>query len=205
MADAAYRAAVQIQSDIPSSIVMGVDLPLTVAVTNVSDQAWEQARAGAIRLGNHWLSATGHAMLIQDDARATLPETLAPGQACRVTLTVSTPREPGEYQLECDIVHEGISWFGDRGSTTSRTKVRVAGETAAQSEQLPEESIGRGAALSLPDPSSIDAPGPLPMHGIHRDDVLRAIAEHGGTLVHDEIDERCGSEWVGYRYFVRVM
>jgi len=201
--DAAYRAAVHAEPDIPSSIGPGSDLMLTASVTNISDHPWSQAEAGAIRLGNHWLSGTGHAMLVQDDARASLPDTLAPGHTCRVTFTVRAPREPGEYQLECDVVHEGLTWFADKGSTTWRTTVRVSGDVRQVEREADAPIDDVRTALALPDMASVDTPGPLPMHGIHRDEVLRAIEEERSTLVHEEIDERCGSEWVGYRYFVR--
>ena len=42
-----------------------------------------------------------------------------------------------------------------------------------------------------------------PMHGVHRDVVAALIAEGSATRVSVEADERCGPEWIGYRYFVR--
>lgn len=141
-------------------------------------------------------------MLIQDDGRASLPAKVEAGQTCGVAVTVTAPLEPGEYQLECDVVHEGISWFADKGSRTWRTTVVVGGASSSESPAEAVEPPGN-VALSLPDISSVEPPGPLPMHGIHRDVVMRVVEEHGGALVHLEIDERCGSEWIGYRYFVR--
>jgi len=58
-------------------------------------------------------------------------------------------------------------------------------------------------ALVLPSAAATEDPGPLPMHGVHRDVVEQLIAEHGAAVVHLEPDERCGKEWVGYRYYVR--
>ena len=140
-------------------------------------------------------------MLIQDDGRASLAARVDPGHTCAVAVTATAPLEPGEYQLECDVVHEGISWFADKGSRTWRATVTVG----AASSESPEEAVDQpgNVALSLPDISSVESPGPLPMHGIHRDVVTRVVEEHGGALIHLEVDERCGSEWIGYRYFVR--
>ena len=42
-----------------------------------------------------------------------------------------------------------------------------------------------------------------PMHGVHRDVVAALIAEGSATLVSVKPDDRCGPEWIGYRYFVR--
>jgi len=121
-----------------------------------------------------------------------------------VTFKITVPPEPGEYQLECDVVHEGISWFADKGSKTWRSTVDVGG--APDSQRSPDEAVDLAvgdATLSLPDMSSLEPPGPLPMHGVHRDVVRRVVEAQGGRLVHLEMDERCGREWIGYRYFVR--
>jgi hypothetical protein len=178
-------------------------LTLTMMVTNRSRHAWSQRDTGPIRLGNHWLAESGGAMLIQDDGRAVLPHVVDAGQTCRVILTVNVPPEPGEYLLECDLVHEGITWFHDRGSPTWRSGVRVPG-AAAEQTRAGGQRAGE-MSLALPDVSAIEPPGPLPMHGIHRDLVSRAVDENRGSIVHAELDERCGPEWIGYRYFVRKL
>jgi hypothetical protein len=81
--------------------------------------------------------------------------------------------------------------------------VHISGSAAA----LPADEAGESAsglrALVLPDVAVADEPGPLPMHGVHREVVEQLLAEHNATVVHLEPDERCGKEWVGYRYYVR--
>jgi hypothetical protein len=57
--------------------------------------------------------------------------------------------------------------------------------------------------LPLSDEAAAEEPEPLPMYGIHRQVVEQLIRDSGGIVVHLELDERCGKEWVGYRYFVR--
>jgi SAM-dependent methyltransferase len=204
MADGAYCASVHVDAGLPSSVAPGTEIALTASITNTSPLAWSQADSGSIRVGNHWLAASGHAMLIQDDGRASLPSKIASGETCRVTITVTAPRDPGDYVLECDVVHEGISWFADKGAAAWRTFLRVIGEEI-RAEATPEKTgpASDDRALSLPEMSSVDAPGALPMHGVHRDAVTRIVAEHGGALVHVEEDDRSRPEWIGYRYFVR--
>jgi SAM-dependent methyltransferase len=203
MIDEAYRATIRVDGDVPSTVAPWSQLMLTASVTNASRHRWSQPHAGTLRLGNHWLNRSARVMLIQDDGRAALPDVIEPGDTSRVAITVHAPRDPGEYQLEIDVVHEGISWFGDKGSETWRTTLRVDGAPFVQrSLEPPDEALGSDA-LSLPDLSSVETPGPLPMHGIHRDVVVRLVEEAGGTLIHVDVDERCGNEWVGYRYVVR--
>jgi SAM-dependent methyltransferase len=204
MQEDAYRAAVRVEG-CPASAAPGADIVLHATVVNTSARTWSQREAGALRLGNHWRAAADQAMLIQDDGRATLPEALAPGQGCQLILQVTAPPDAGMYLLECDLVHEGVSWFADRGSHAWRQPVQVGAASPAH------EAPG-GAASAAPTAAelpglarldSADPPGPLPMHGIPRDLVERVVREHGGSLLHVEADERCGREWVGYRYFVR--
>jgi hypothetical protein len=101
-------------------------------------------------------------------------------------------------------VHEGISWFADRGSETWHTTVNVGGAPTGQksSDEAVDLTVG-DVALSLPEISSLEPPGPLPMYGVHRDVVVSVVEQEGGRLLHVETDERCGREWIGYRYFVR--
>jgi SAM-dependent methyltransferase len=201
MPAAAYAASVRIESDLPPRVMPGTAISLVASVTNKSSLPWRQSESGPLRLGNHWLSPA-HVMLIQDDGRASLPVEIVPGQQCHVTLEVTAPADPGEYVLECDAVHEGISWFADKGSEACRTRITVAGRS--ELEPFRQESVpaSEDIALSLSDDPSLVSPGPLPMHGIPFGIVEDTIAAHGGTLVQREPDERCGKEWVGYRYIV---
>ena len=40
-------------------------------------------------------------------------------------LQVTAPDRPGDYELEVDLVHEGITWFADRGGKTATVALRV--------------------------------------------------------------------------------
>ena len=203
MPDHGYRAELQAEVDAPAVVVAGATVRLAMLLTNVSRHAWHQSRIGPIRLGNHWLSPDGR-MLIQDDGRTGLPDDIEPTTPLRVSVEATAPRDPGDYLLECDLVHEGVSWFADKGSTSWRHAVRVSGEAGRSDGGFESRgTAGSAVNLALPDISALEPPGPLPMHGIHHMIVEDLVRTCGGTLVHREVDERCGTEWVGYRYFVR--
>ena len=199
----AYRASIDVQSDSLDAVVPGEEIVLVATVTNVSGQRWSQPDVGTIRLGNHWLLGERDEMLIQDDGRTPLPDELAPGETCRLSLRVVAPTEPGEYQLQCDLVHEGISWFGDKGSSVWTSSLRVAGHSANPPMDLQSRSMSTVEELSLSDYLSAPPTRDLPMFGVHCDTVAALVSEQGAHVVHREIDERCGQEWLGYRYFVR--
>ena len=60
-----------------------------------------------------------------DDGRAPLLRDLRPGEETELRLVVNAPRRPGDYLLEIDMLQEGVSWFGLKGSETLRLPVRV--------------------------------------------------------------------------------
>ncbi len=51
---------------------------------------------------------------------------LPPGGETEMTLAVDRARTPAEYTLEIDLVHEGVTWFSERGARPLRLSVRVA-------------------------------------------------------------------------------
>lgn len=101
---------------------------LDVNVRNESNQSWAPRERGGgryqVSLGNHWLDETGKTV-INDDGRAVLLSELKPGESVNLKLVVNAPRNPGNYILELDMLQEGVSWFGLRGSTTVRLPVRI--------------------------------------------------------------------------------
>ena len=216
MPEGAYRARIVVDALPHHAIRPSSEITLLGSVTNISPCVWSQPEYGAIRLGNHWLDGRGETMLIQDDGRTLIPSTLGPGDTFGFALNVSAPAREDQYQCEIDLVHEGISWFGDKGSGSARFSVRVEDEPGGSVpvtinvSRGPLQGSGRDAVIgpSLPDiytdlPVHVEDPGEFPMHGIHREAILELIRAHGADLLHLEEDGRCGMEWVGYRYFVR--
>jgi SAM-dependent methyltransferase len=217
MPDLAYCASIVV-TGLPRGIEPLAQVTLQVKVTNISSFDWNQREYGAISVGDHWLDAAGLRMLARDDGRTRLPATLRAGEASSLTLTISAPSNPGEYQLEVDVAHEGVLWFHDRGSEVARLAVCIAlneVDTApASSNPSPVdarthsvEALNGGPFQALAGPDAkldVDDPGEFPMHGVPLDEVAGLIAEHGATLLHVENDRSCGEDWVSYRYFARA-
>ena len=177
---------------------------LVLTVRNTGQDQWS-VPTDAIRVGNHWRAAADNAMLIQDDGRSSVPP-LQPGEYCSVTLDIRTPDRPGSFICEIDLVHEGLWWFADQGSQPIRIPFGVSGAATEVSADAPRpEAVSYGSATAIYDTLSPleTAPTEFPMHGIERQALEQLIDRHGGVLRHVEIDERCGREWVGYRYFIQ--
>jgi SAM-dependent methyltransferase len=208
MPSQAYAAALRVVDGPPRQMAPQATALVTVELRNASTTPWNQLETGVIRAGNHWRSPQG-AMLIQDDGRARLPEIVEPETPLLLDIPIQAPPEPGQFVCEFDLVHEGITWFGDAGS---RLPVqRTVSVVAAGADDRPSPSQAEtvtGGAAEFPDidallgPADLSEIPPFPMHGVPRDHVLALLAAHGGEPFLIEDDERGGPEWQGYRYFV---
>ena len=125
--DSAFRARLSLIN--PASLLpAGALADFRVLVRNESNEVWPaRERSGGtlqVSAGNHWLSPEG-TILINDDGRAALLRDLRPGEELELKLTVNAPKKPGSYLLEIDLLQEGVSWFGLKGSPTLRLPVKV--------------------------------------------------------------------------------
>jgi hypothetical protein len=106
---------------------------ITFKVKNASDVTWYQ-RGGEsndrsdnkfyIAVGNHWLDKDGK-QTSEDEGHNGIPRDLKPGEEAEMTLLITAPKQPGDYMLELDMVQEGVAWFGEKGSPTTKLKVTV--------------------------------------------------------------------------------
>ena len=217
MADDAYQASLMIREAPQGPVAPETGLTLEIRIRNASGHDWIRRRHGPIRVGNHWLANDGRTRLIQDDGRTLLPEALPASQECSAILFIKTPSQPGDYICEIDLVHEGISWFRDKGAKTVSFPLHVgpkadplpeAGSFAAGSTPKVHDSPALKPRLSaqefysgLSAPS--ETPGPFPMHGIPCDQISDFFCRRGAEVLRLEEDEHGGPEWAGYRYFVK--
>jgi hypothetical protein len=102
---------------------------------------------------------------------------------------VRCPDVPGTYQLEVDLVQEGVAWFGDRGSPTAKRRVDV---------RRPPRRWRRGAADDAAAPATDDEPR-MEMYGVPRDEVRAWIESAGGRVLDvfewSEISGETSSDW----------
>lgn len=96
-------------------------------VKNMGTVAWPALVPGAnyrVALGNHWLDRNGKTVVL-DDGRADLPHDIKAGEEVELTLPIKVPKAPGDYILELDMVHEGLSWFTAHGSQIAKINIKV--------------------------------------------------------------------------------
>jgi SAM-dependent methyltransferase len=109
-------------------LAVGQAAALDVSVCNDSPMSWSATASPSqpfvIRLGNHWLAPEGSRSIL-DDGRVDLPRDVRAGGVFQARLAIRAPHEPGEWTLELDLVSEGVTWFHQLGSGTTRIPVRV--------------------------------------------------------------------------------
>ncbi|HKY27719.1 MAG TPA: hypothetical protein VJM12_07225 [Pyrinomonadaceae bacterium] len=127
-----FRAQIAI-IDPPTKLGVGQRETINVKIKNASDVFW-WARGGEtndrndnkfyIAIGNRWLDESGK-LLSEMDGRLGISKDMRAGEELELPLLITAPAKPGEYILEVDMVQEQVSWFGDKGSPTARSKISV--------------------------------------------------------------------------------
>jgi hypothetical protein len=126
LADSAYRAELTLNSPLPSAPA-GSKITVGVTVKNLGDAAWPangKVGYGLVHLAYHWLDRNGKTIVL-DGWRTPLPAPLEPGSTVMLWAKVDYPKEPGDYILVFDLVHEMATWFADKKSPTVRVNVKV--------------------------------------------------------------------------------
>jgi hypothetical protein len=125
------RAEIAVKGLVPALPVValrGRKATVKARVRNASTRPFPaQASYGRrlVRLGAQLCGPDG-SLLNRDYERAWLPDTLQPGAAVDVPVTITAPTEPGRYALKFDLVSEGIDWFEACGSpTTTKTLIVI--------------------------------------------------------------------------------
>lgn len=114
----AFRAELRVdQESLTTQVGQRIEIP--VAVRNLSDTIWPGCGRGSstyqIYVGSHWLDAQGN--WVREEGRGSLPKDLGPGESANVKFSLNAPLQPGDYQLELDLLQEGVAWFRLRTTT----------------------------------------------------------------------------------------
>lgn len=125
--DDGFKAEVSVVNA-PAILQSSEQATIHVTVKNMSRVAWfaRERTGSALQMfaGDHWLDANGN-VVINDDGRGPLARDLRPGESTTIPLVINAPHRAGNYILEIDMLQEGVSWFGLRGSQTWRASVTV--------------------------------------------------------------------------------
>jgi hypothetical protein len=126
--DQDYRAEIEAPGA-PTRLRAGERVTLSLRVRNGGPVTWP-ARGNTsgmyqVNAGDRWLDPSTGRVVNDLDGRTALEADLPPGGEASLRLPVNAPRAPGDYVLEVDMIHEGVTFFSEKGSKTLRVNVRV--------------------------------------------------------------------------------
>ena len=119
--------------DPPTKLRAGQVEVINIKVKNTSSVTWYQ-RGGEltdrtdnkfyIAGGNKWLDKDGK-MTSETEGHNGIPKDLKPGEETEMTLQITAPKTAGDWVMSLDMVQEGVAWFAEKGSPTTKVKVTV--------------------------------------------------------------------------------
>nr|MBC8248939.1 N-acetylmuramoyl-L-alanine amidase [Anaerolineales bacterium] len=123
-----YLAQFLDDHDTPTSMLANSTHEVNLSVRNAGILTWPADGENPVHLGYHWYDEAGE-WVIQPpeyDHRTPLDEDVPFAHSAVFSpALVTAPEEPGQYTLKWDLVHEGVTWFADRGSATLDVAVSV--------------------------------------------------------------------------------
>lgn len=113
---APYRAQ-WLDDRFPSRLNAGQTVTVPITVKNNGAIPWTPGGDHPFRLGyryyrNRRILSLGD----EKDLRTEVPQTVGAGETVTINVRVALPDQPGNYTLEMDVVHEGVTWLKEQGS-----------------------------------------------------------------------------------------
>lgn len=99
------------------------EIIIPVTIKNVGTMAWLHTNKN-INLSYHIMSEEKK-VIVKDGLRTNLTSSVKSDDSIKLNAVVETPLQSGIYYVEFDMVHEGVTWFKDKGSETTTVKLEV--------------------------------------------------------------------------------
>lgn len=128
------RARIEPARDTITALV-GKPVSVPVQVTNLSQLPLAHG-SSPFGLSYHVMTPD-HQLLQFDHPREWFTEPLPPGASRTMHVRIEVPPEPGMYELEFDIVWEGVSWMKDLGNPTAFVQLTAIGGRTGTTETGP--------------------------------------------------------------------
>jgi O-antigen ligase len=142
--EAWYRFAVKAPTQI--ALTTGRNATIDVAVANTGRLTWDSQADPPFYLSYHWLEADADRVVAFEGVRTEFPVPVDPGVTVSVPALLRSPREPGRYRLQWDIVQEGRLWFStEPGATTNVSIATVTGQSVSADAPIATRPLPRRA------------------------------------------------------------
>jgi N-acetyl-anhydromuramyl-L-alanine amidase AmpD len=151
----------------PPKMSVGQVISVPITLRNTGALTWRWSGGNPFRLGYRYYRNRKLIETTADrDLRTDIPQDVPPGQEITLAARIATPDEPGNYTLEMDLIHEGVTWFKEQESPVLTRWLTIeaakpgahalTGGNGARRTDLPEP------ALNLPVPLFTDVISRLP-------------------------------------------
>ena len=103
------------------------------------------------RIGYHYFrSRRILPMPREQDLRSDIPQDVAPGETVTVNARIALPDQPGNFTLELDLVHEGVTWFKEQGARVLSRWLTVEAAESVQAQVGTDGLDAEGGGLPVP-------------------------------------------------------
>jgi len=118
---------------IVDSMTQDTEYRFKIKVKNTGALTWNRNGDNPVYLGYHWIDFNSKEMVVFDGKRSIIPEdgVNADNEVVFDSIIIP-PSKPGEYILQIDLVHEGITWFSFQGVPPLEKFITVDISYAAQ-------------------------------------------------------------------------
>ncbi|MBD3362785.1 peptidoglycan DD-metalloendopeptidase family protein [Candidatus Dojkabacteria bacterium] len=149
-----YSADYNLREQVNNEILAYESFIIPVDIENTGSLTWQNAGENPVRASYHWYKkceldsevCTEESLYEWDGKRTNFSKFLYFNSVEQgLALEVVPPTQPGEYSLEIDLVHEGITWFSEKGVETLRLDFSVSANP-----NIPDEYIDSDSSEELP-------------------------------------------------------
>ncbi len=133
-----------VEHRLPDRTVAGETIEATVTLRNGGTLPWMQSASHPFRLGyRYYRNRQLLPLRPQQDLRTMLEASVAPGESTSAEMRIALPSEPGNYTLEIDLIHEGVTRFKEQNSPVLSRWITVESTARIQREAVIEEASTR--------------------------------------------------------------
>lgn len=152
-----------LDSAFPDRMLAGEVVEATFTIRNRGTLTWSWGGTHPFQLGYHYYrNRRKLPQRREQDIRTDVPHDITPGMAAVIQARIALPDQPGNYTLEVDLVHEGVSWFKEQDATVLTRWLTV------EAPELTITSTGDSLDnVGLPVPLFADVSSMLPRPGTY--------------------------------------
>ncbi len=132
-----YRTQIAVPPTL--EIANGATIAVPVSVTNEGALIWHSEGENPVLLGARWINEAGNQAF--GELRWPFPGHINPQATVQMNVPVTAPLDSGRYELRWDVVHEHVTWFGNKSGLFATTLVTVRPSSGLAAQIQPEPFV----------------------------------------------------------------